>query len=465
MQLEKHACLAAVSPRTALQTESWRMLRDEWSADSPAAAEIRELDARRTRIRPQIVDLIDRFVGGSIGLDALRATLDQRSRTDWDVFGFRGSSGTMFLNVLHKHLADAGTLEAELRAALASPIDAGAARVRLARIVDVLGELRRSTPASIRALQPARAVFFTTMCWHLREPHLWPAFHLSSRLVLQLEEELFTPSGDVVADYFAFRDAFVSLAAVLRLSLWELEHLCWWHERRGGPERLDDEPAPDRRAAIRRGSRSRTARVSEGAPLVRYEARIALGKGSSGRRRGKGPGADHTRLQWLLARIGWALGCRVWIASNDWRRQWEGEALGALTIDRLPPLGLDPDAQRLVAAIDVVWLRGSSQVAAAFEVECTTSVYSGILRMADLAALSPNINFPLYIVAPEERLSKVRRELSRPTFQALELHRRCGFFSGEALVDAAASIVRWASGPAAIERLASRVDDAAARRS
>jgi hypothetical protein len=84
--------------------------------------------------------------------------------------------------------------------------------------------------------------------------------------------------------------------------------------------------------------------------------------------------------------------------------------------------------------------------------------------MADLAALSPNLNFPLYVVAPEERLSKVRRELSRPTFQALELHRRCGFFSGEALIDAAAGIVRWASGPAAIERLASRVDDAPARR-
>src|SRR5215207_10294474 len=142
----------------------------------------------------------------------------------------------------------------------------------------------------------------------------------------------------------------------------------------------------------------------------------------------------------------------------DWRREWGAERLGALSVPRLPPLGLDPDSQRLVSLIDVVWLTGVNQVAAAFEVEHTTSVYSGLLRMADLAALSPNLNFPLYIVAPAKRLAKVRRELARPTFQALELHRRCAFFSGEALLDAADSIMRWASGPGAIEKLALRAD-------
>jgi hypothetical protein len=65
----------------------------------------------------------------------------------------------------------------------------------------------------------------------------------------------------------------------------------------------------------------------------------------------------------------------------------------------------------------------------------------------------------LYIVAPRERLDKVRRELARPTFQKLKLHRRCAFFSSEALLDAADSIMRWADDPAAIERLAMRAED------
>ena len=84
----------------------------------------------------------------------------------------------------------------------------------------------------------------------------------------------------------------------------------------------------------------------------------------------------------------------------------------------------------------------SNTVTAAFEVEHTTSIYSGLLRMSDLVALAPNINFPLYIVTPDVRLNQVRRELSRPTFQTLELHKRCGFFSEEKLLQEAEPIMR-----------------------
>jgi hypothetical protein len=39
----------------------------------------------------------------------------------------------------------------------------------------------------------------------------------------------------------------------------------------------------------------------------------------------------------------------------------------------------------------------------AFEVEHTTSVYSGILRMADLLALQPNMDIKLQFVALEDK--------------------------------------------------------------
>jgi hypothetical protein len=86
-------------------------------------------------------------------------------------------------------------------------------------------------------------------------------------------------------------------------------------------------------------------------------------------------------------------------------------------------------------------------------------MYSGLLRMSDLVALSPNSNFPLYIVTPDVRLDKVRQELSRPTFQALEFHKRSGFFSEEMLLQNAEHSMRWANNPSAIERLASKVGD------
>ena len=54
---------------------------------------------------------------------------------------------------------------------------------------------------------------------------------------------------------------------------------------------------------------------------------------------------------------------------------------------------------------------------AAFEIESTTSIYSGLLRMSDLIAMQPNLNIPLYLVAPNERRQKVFAEVNRSTGQ------------------------------------------------
>jgi hypothetical protein len=68
-------------------------------------------------------------------------------------------------------------------------------------------------------------------------------------------------------------------------------------------------------------------------------------------------------------------------------------------------------------------------IVAAFEVDCTSSIYSGLLRMSDFLALQPNINIRLYIVAPDDRRDKVEQELLGPTFALRErpLPEVCGF--------------------------------------
>ncbi len=60
--------------------------------------------------------------------------------------------------------------------------------------------------------------------------------------------------------------------------------------------------------------------------------------------------------------------------------------------------------------------------------------YSGILRMADLLALQPNMNIKLHIVAPPERRDKVFQEIRRPVFSLLDvapLSERCTYLSYE----------------------------------
>ena len=95
---------------------------------------------------------------------------------------------------------------------------------------------------------------------------------------------------------------------------------------------------------------------------------------------------------------------------------------------------------------------------AAFEIESTTSIFSGILRLSDLLAVSPNISFPLYLVVPAERVPAVRKQLCRQTFRALELPERCFYFTFEALAANFAAMSDWATGPEAVDKLAGRVE-------
>ena len=71
-------------------------------------------------------------------------------------------------------------------------------------------------------------------------------------------------------------------------------------------------------------------------------------------------------------------------------------------------------------------------MARAFEIEHTTAIYSGLLRMADLLALQPNMDIRLNIVAPQDKREKVLREIRRPVFSLLNrgpLYAQCSFLS------------------------------------
>ncbi|WP_437952757.1 hypothetical protein WME98_20110 [Sorangium sp. So ce296] len=85
-----------------------------------------------------------------------------------------------------------------------------------------------------------------------------------------------------------------------------------------------------------------------------------------------------------------------------------------------------PRARAWVLDTIVGYLAGVRRV---LEVECTTSIYSGLLRMSDLLSLQPNLDIMLYLVAPEERRDKVEQEIQRPTFALREkaLPEVCGF--------------------------------------
>jgi hypothetical protein len=144
---------------------------------------------------------------------------------------------------------------------------------------------------------------------------------------------------------------------------------------------------------------------------------------------------ESIRIQALIASIGAQMGLTIWLPRADRGsvlREWKSEPHNLL--DRLP-LNYDDTTLRTIEQIDVIWLRGRS-IVRAFEVEHTTSVYSGILRMADLLALQPNMDIRLHIVAPLSKREKVFSEIRRPVFSLLEkgpLADSCTYLSYDSL--------------------------------
>src|SRR5438552_5161190 len=61
----------------------------------------------------------------------------------------------------------------------------------------------------------------------------------------------------------------------------------------------------------------------------------------------------------------------------------------------------------------------------------STSIYSGLLRFADLTMVAPNTIYPMFIVAPGERRNRVREQLARPSFRHLGIHEKVRYLSYE----------------------------------
>ena len=142
------------------------------------------------------------------------------------------------------------------------------------------------------------------------------------------------------------------------------------------------------------------------------------------------------------------MGLDVWVARNDRGREWNGNRF--VDIPRLRsdlPRQFDEATNRTIELIDVLWLTGNA-IVAAFEIESTTSIYSGLLRMSDLVAMQPNLNIPLYLVAPDDRRQKVFAEVNRPTFSRLspplvDVCRYISFSSLREYLDQIGAVVRY----------------------
>lgn len=129
---------------------------------------------------------------------------------------------------------------------------------------------------------------------------------------------------------------------------------------------------------------------------------------------------EHTEIEYLLLKMGAEMGFNVHICRDDANREWNGTPLKDLprVRDSLP-VPFDEATKRTIEYIDVLW-SDKHRIVAAFEVERTTAIYSGLVRLCDLVAMQGNIQIPLFVAVPAARRDKVIREANRPTFARRE---------------------------------------------
>jgi hypothetical protein len=170
--------------------------------------------------------------------------------------------------------------------------------------------------------------------------------------------------------------------------------------------------------------------------------------------------SEHTKLQSELVNLGKITSCSVWLAANDQARKYQGKLIGEECLKKLPNLGLSEEATKQISLIDVIWIKQNAPIYA-FEIETSTSVYSGLLRLSDLISVVPALKIKLFIVAPADRQDKVFRELSRPTFKKIGLSEYCTYASAEDLHELIDKVkdLRGSVQPCVIERISVELED------
>lgn len=159
------------------------------------------------------------------------------------------------------------------------------------------------------------------------------------------------------------------------------------------------------------------------------------------------PDLSHPQVQTLLGAIGAAKNYEVWVPPGD-RHTLDWSLTSPFQLaDALPPSF--EAVQPILQEIDVVWIRrGSGGLAAVYEVEYSTPIYSGLLRLNDVRLTNPQID-RLTIVANEPRRSRFVRQLNRPTFQASSLSSVCTFLEYSEVYDWHRRLVSGRRTPAA----------------
>ncbi len=164
----------------------------------------------------------------------------------------------------------------------------------------------------------------------------------------------------------------------------------------------------------------------------------------------------HQELQYHLLKIGVSLGYDVMVAQNDQKKSYNGMNFSQICNGVLPNLNLDKQTEQTIKLIDVLWLeRETKLIKAAFEVEKSTSIYSGILRLIDLSEAYSCDQQLFYIIIPDKREKDVINQFKRPSFKSIQ--GKVKYILSSTIQKECDAICKYGSGHLVLEKIAKSI--------
>lgn len=355
---------------------------------------VEERERLRAEALGRLTPILERFMAGRIDALKLRHEVDSESKQH-NLWGFGGLSGQMFFNMLCNNTKTEPNLSRALRNAISAPADRPAAVDRIAQFVTFVEEENRHVDVPRKRASPGYAPFFLSFFWNLQRYGELPIYYPSAVSALDsMGIDDLSEIADPSQRYDRYCDWMDKLRSLLSdrhketVSLIEVQNFLYsvYREIEEEPERAPGVTAPD-------------AVIAAESDTEEF-------------------GTEHTEIQWILAKTGKMRGYKVHVAKNDAGKAWKGERLGDVGGDPLPLYGYGDEDRKYVDLIDIVWFKGN-EITHLFEIESSTSIYSGLLRMSDLLAMQPSLRPSLVIAAPKEREAEAGRVMERPTFRRL----------------------------------------------
>jgi hypothetical protein len=135
----------------------------------------------------------------------------------------------------------------------------------------------------------------------------------------------------------------------------------------------------------------------------------------------------HTKMQYYLIKIGINKGYDIWIAQNDSNKSYNSFSFYENTLKELPSF-TQPKTLAIAKFVDVIWFKkNTANPVRFFEIEHTTSVYSGLLRLNDII-----IDFPITkatVIVPKSRIKLFENQIARRTFDFSGLYEVCEYIT------------------------------------